>query len=104
PEELHAHQDAVKAAETAVDGRKQSVRRAWQTMEKENSVVAGRVIRPDLNLDFLQQDEHGQPIADDGKRLLSIDQLKFEPLPDLAGRKPPLVVIAVSGGGLRSAA
>jgi predicted acylesterase/phospholipase RssA len=104
PAQLRADENALQEAETDVARLKHAVQTQWQKMERENRVVAGRVIRPDLNLAFLNQDEYGQPLLDNSSRLLDVDDLIFRPAIKNGERKPPLIVIAVSGGGLRSAA
>src|SRR5262249_1503741 len=58
PAELKKLEDAVNAAARTVALNKRALRDKWNAMEVQNQVVAGHVIRPDLDLQFLSRDEH----------------------------------------------
>src|SRR5262249_33573010 len=88
----------LREAGREYEKHKGELRDAWRDLEANNRVIAGRRVRPDL--DFLDQGEDGKRPPHDGKRLLDVRDLELPP----AARHKPLVVVAVSGGGLRSAA
>jgi predicted acylesterase/phospholipase RssA len=73
----------------------------WREMEQHNRVLAARQRRGDLDLAFLEQDSsftHFLP--DNPNKLLSVRHWHI----DEVAKDQPLVIITVSGGGLRSAA
>jgi predicted acylesterase/phospholipase RssA len=95
--------EQFEAADREVNRRMADLRGAWREMEKKNRVVAGRMVREDLRREDFETDDRGRRLEDDGRRLLNLQDFP----PQSAGpdfRRPPLVVVSVSGGGLRSAA
>ena len=87
----------LAAARTEFEAQTENVRARWRDMEHNNRVIAARHARPDLDLDFLNERD---PRPDHKDQLLLPTEWTLETVP----KEQPLVVIAVSGGGLRSAA
>jgi predicted acylesterase/phospholipase RssA len=101
---------ALAVAEASRLSARQELRERWLAMESDNRVVAGRLWRPDLedarvrfSLGFLREDESNRPLPDDRTHPVDLRDCAFAPAVR-AGEPAPLVVVAVSGGGLRSAA
>jgi hypothetical protein len=88
--------------EVARDELTKKVREAWQEMEQKNRIRAGRfdtsLMQENLRLRLDDEDGSGRP------RPLRTEQLKvWRPKGSGANEPEPLVVIAVSGGGIRAA-
>lgn len=90
---LESRRDAARQKYTV---RRQAARDAWLDMERNNRVIAARHARPDMDLNFLNEPDPQRT----SERLLTTTDWTLDAVP----KGQPLVVIAVSGGGMRSAA
>jgi predicted acylesterase/phospholipase RssA len=89
--ELAKQTALLPEAQRRLDDKEKGLKKAWDNLEK-NRVLPGRLPSP---VNGLTQRLRGS--ADDGKRLLSLEDLETP-------EDRPLIVVVVSGGGLRSAA
>ncbi|MBN9119234.1 MAG: patatin-like phospholipase family protein, partial [Planctomycetes bacterium] len=90
----------LKEEEEQLGAEKKGLYELWWRMERENKVIPARYTRDDLDLGFLLRAPDGGPLPDDGKRLLHVYDWPTAAPAD----RQPVVIVTVSGGGLRSAA
>lgn len=88
------------AADARYDDVRKELKQLWWEIEDGNRVIAGRRVRYDLDLNYLDTPDPAPARANAPVMPLRVSELQL----DDVQKEGPMVIVAVSGGGLRSAA